>query len=147
MPTDISLITSNCLSYKTRKLSRTLTRLYDTELASIELKSTQFTMLCHLLKYAPIKSGDLAQRMGLDSSTLTRNLQTMIAAKWATQKLGSDARSRIISITQKGRDKHQEASIHWQVAQRRAVDLLGIERFNVLNSLLDECNTLLNLDT
>ena len=143
MATDINL-NNNCLSFKTRKLSRSLSRLYDAQLANIGLKSTQFTLLCHLMKYSPVTSGELARHMGLDASTLTRNLQPMICAGWAIQNSGSDARSRINSITSAGRDKQQEANIHWRAAQQRTVNLLGLERFHALNLLLGECNKILD---
>ena len=59
------------------------------------------------------------------------------------QNFASDARSRIVSITPSGRDKHQQADIQWCTAQQRAVDVLGLEHYFALNLLLDECNSML----
>ena len=102
-----------CTNFKTRQLGRLLSRHYDAELAKVGLKTTQYSLLSHVLKLGDIAPGELARQMGLDASTLTRNLQPMLAAGWVVQEPGLDARSRCIRLTQAGRDIHAEAQRHW----------------------------------
>lgn len=136
-----------CTNFKTRQLGRLLSRHYDAELAKVGLKTTQYSLLTHVLKVGDIAPGELARQMGLDASTLTRNLQPMLAAGWVVQEPGGDARSRCIRLTQAGRDIQAEAQRHWKVAQQKVNATLGTERVATLHALVDECTTLLQADT
>jgi DNA-binding MarR family transcriptional regulator len=81
--------------------------------------------------------------MGLDASTLTRNLQPLLAAGWLVQEAGADARSRSVGITATGREKQAEAQRRWKSAQQQVNALLGVERVAALHQLLDECTAAL----
>lgn len=135
-----------CTNFKTRQLARVLSRHYDAELAKVGLKTTQYSLLSHVLRLEPIAPGELARRMGLDASTLTRNLQPLLVAGWLTQEAGADARSRVVTITAAGRDKQAEAQRHWKAAQQNVNALLGVERVASLHTLLDECMAALQAD-
>jgi len=128
-----------CTNFKTRQLSRLLSRHYDAELAKVGLKTTQYSLLTHVLRLGPLAPGELARHMGLDASTLTRNLQPLLSAGWLLQEAGADARSRFITITPAGRDKQAEALRHWKTAQQRINAALGLERVAALHALLDDC--------
>lgn len=132
-----------CTNFKTRQLSRLLARHYDAELARAGLKTTQYSLLSHVLALGPIAPGLLAARMGLDASTLTRNLQPLLAAGWLQQAPGADARSRQITITEAGRARQALARGHWKSAQLQVNELLGTARVAALHALLDECTVLL----
>lgn len=128
-----------CTNFKTRQLSRLLSRRYDAALAASGLKTTQYSLLSHLLQLGPIAPGELARRMGLDASTLTRNLQPLLAAGWLVQDAGPDARTRSISLTDAGRTKQAEARRGWKAAQHEVNAVLGSERVAALHALLDDC--------
>ena len=136
-----------CTNFKTRQLSRLLSRHYDAQLAPCGLKTTQYSLLSHVLHLGPIAPGELARTMGLDASTLTRNLQPLQAAGWLVQDAGPDARTRSISLTEAGRDKHVEALRCWKAAQLKVNALLGAERVAALHALLDDCTAQLEADT
>ena len=133
----------HCTDFKTKRLSRLLSRHYDTELAKAGLKTTQFTLLSHLVLQGAMTQGELAQKMGLEPSTLTRNLKLLMDKEWVTHELGSDARIRLISITATGEAKQREADQFWRIAQKTINSILGKERVEALNSLLDQCASLL----
>ncbi len=135
-----------CTNFKTRQLARLLSRHYDAELAKAGLKTTQYSLLGHVLHLGPVAPGELARRMGLDASTLTRNLQPLLAAGWLLQAAGADARSRVITLTPAGRDKHAEALRHWKAAQRGINATLGADRVVALHALIDDCAALLGGD-
>ena len=135
-----------CTNFKTRQLGRLLSRHYDAELAKVGLKTTQYSLLSHVLKLGDITPGELARQMGLDASTLTRNLQPMMAAGWVIQEPGVDARSRCISLTQSGRNIQAAAQRHWKVAQQQVNATLGTERVAMLHALIDDCTTLLQAE-
>lgn len=141
-----NLIPKGCTNFKTRQLARLLSRQYDAELAKAGLKTTQYSLLGHVLHLGPIAPGELARRMGLDASTLTRNLQPLLTSGWLLQEAGADARSRFITITAAGREKHAEAMGHWKAAQKSINARLGEARVVALHSLLDDCTALLGTE-
>lgn len=130
-----------CTNFKARQLARLLSRHYDVELAKAGLKTTQYSLLSHVLRLGPLTPGELARHMGLDASTLTRNLQPLLATGLLLQEAGADLRSRSISITAAGRDKQAEARRYWKAAQQAVNAALGAERVAALHDLLDDCTT------
>ncbi|MCX7172835.1 MAG: MarR family winged helix-turn-helix transcriptional regulator [Proteobacteria bacterium] len=136
-----------CTNFKARQLSRLLSRHYDIELAKSGLKTTQYSLLTHVMRLGPIAPGELARQMGLDASTLTRNLQPLVAGGWILQGAGADARSRLVTITTVGRGKQIEAQQHWKAAQRTINAILGAEQVSALHLLLDDCVALLESTT
>jgi DNA-binding MarR family transcriptional regulator len=127
-----------CTSFKLRQLVRRVSQLYDHELACIGLKTTQYSLLSHVLKLGPVRPGDLAAAMTMDASTLTRNLKPLLVAGWLEVTAGEDGRSRLVHITDAGRAKRAEAQRHWKAAQQRLNLLLGVERVQALHALVDE---------
>jgi len=71
-----------CTNLKLRQLSRAVTRHYDAHVAPLGLKNTQYSLLSHVVLLGPIQPSELAARMRLDASTLTRNLQPLLAQGW-----------------------------------------------------------------
>jgi len=122
---------------------RQVGRHYDAEVAKSGLKTTQYSLLSHVLHLGPLRPVDLAQAMGIEASTLSRNLKPMIAAGWLLQGEGPDARSRLIEITDDGRKKRTEAQRRWRAAQENLNELLGVERVMALHTLIDESIALL----
>ncbi|MEO5735955.1 MAG: MarR family winged helix-turn-helix transcriptional regulator [Variovorax sp.] len=127
-----------CTNLRLRRLCRLVSRHYDAHVAASGLKTTQYSLLSHVLHIGPLRPVDLARAINVEASTLTRNLKPMFAAGWLTQGEGPDARSRLIAITDAGRAKRAEAQAHWRDAQLGLNDLLGAERVLALHALLDE---------
>jgi DNA-binding MarR family transcriptional regulator len=132
-----------CTNFKLRQLARRVSQLYDAEMGKAGLKTTQYSLLSHVLRLGPIRPGDLAQAMTLDASTLTRNLKPMVDAGWLALSAGDDARSRLVHITDAGRDKRAEAQRHWKAAQESLNQLLGAERVRSIHALVDDSLDLL----
>ena len=128
-----------CTNLKLRQLSRAVTRHYDAYVAPLGLKNTQYSLLSHVVKLGPLRPGDLARRMRLEASTLTRNLQPLLAQGWLTLGPGDDARSRLVDATDAGRAKRAEAQRAWKQAQIALNERLGAERVAALHTLIDEC--------
>ncbi|MEO8279275.1 MAG: MarR family winged helix-turn-helix transcriptional regulator [Ideonella sp.] len=136
-----------CTNFKLRQLGRRVSQRYDEELAKAGLKTTQFSLLSSVLKLGPIRPGDLARTMAMDASTLTRNLKPLINAGWVDLTPGTDGRSRLVSITDNGREKRFDAQRRWRVAQDAMNELLGPDRVIALHSLIDESMSLLAAPT
>jgi DNA-binding MarR family transcriptional regulator len=128
-----------CTNLKLRQLGRMVTRHYDRYVAEAGLKNTQYALLSHVVKLGPIRPGDLAKRMQMDASTLTRNLRVLAAQAWLTVGAGEDARSRLVEATDAGHAKRAEGQRAWKAAQTALNERLGLERVAALHELLDAC--------
>lgn len=126
-------------------MSRLVSRHYDSQMAPTGLTTAQYSLLSHVLHLGPLRPVDLAREMRLEASTLTRNLKPLLAAGYVVQTDGPDSRSRLIAITDGGRDKQLEAKKHWLAAQRGLNDILGVERVQALHGLIDDSLELMQL--
>jgi DNA-binding MarR family transcriptional regulator len=128
-----------CTNLKLRQLDRVVTRHYDAWIAATGLKNTQYALLSSVVLLGPIRPSDLAQRMRLEASTLTRNLQPLAAQGWLRLGPGEDARSRLVEATAEGRAKRAEAQHAWKQAQLALNARLGAKRVAALHALVDDC--------
>jgi DNA-binding MarR family transcriptional regulator len=133
-----------CTNLKLRQLTRRVSQHYDQTLAKTGLKTTQYSLLSHVVKLGPIRAVDLAGEMRMSTSTLSRNLQPLIASGWIEVNAGDDARSRLITATPAGQDKRTEAQRKWRIAQEGINTTLGTERVLALHALIDAALELLS---
>lgn len=127
-----------CTNFKLRQLTRRVTQHYDQHLTGSGLKITQYSLLTHVDRLGPLAPGELARRMDMGASTLTRNLQPMIAAGWLAMGEGVDARSRRVHITEAGLELRRQAQRRWKAAQVALNDKLGVATVAALHALLDQ---------
>jgi DNA-binding MarR family transcriptional regulator len=128
-----------CTNLKLRQLSRAVTRHYDAYIAHTGLKNTQYSLLSHVVLLGPLRPGELARRMKLDASTLTRNLHPLVAAGWIEIGPGDDERSRAVQATDAGRRIRIEGQKAWKQAQLALNERLGLDRVAALHALIDDC--------
>src|SRR6266705_1928013 len=76
------LVASPCLCNALRQASRAVSRLYDDELRGVGLRTTQYSLLCHLRAAGEVRQRDLGGLTSLDETTLTRNLRPLIDSGW-----------------------------------------------------------------
>ncbi len=135
---------SGCTHHQLRQLARRVGLVFDGELAGVGLKTSQYSLLSALQRLGPLRPGDLARAMRLEPSTLSRNLQPMLAAGWVAMAPGSDGRSRTVSITDAGRALREQARRRWRLAQDRLNHTLGEQRVAALHALIQESLNLLD---
>ena len=133
-----------CSSFKLRQLSRRVSQHFDRIVGAAGLKTTQYSLLSHIVKLGPVRPGDLAAQMEMDASTLTRNLQPLVAQGWAEVGPGDDGRSRCVTATDAGRAKRTEAQREWKRAQLALNEQVGTARVARLHALIDECLAAMN---
>jgi DNA-binding MarR family transcriptional regulator len=129
---------NGCTNLKLRQLARVVTRHYDRFVAEAGLRNTQYSLLSHVVLLGPLRPTDLARRMRVDASTLTRNLQPLVAQGWVRLAPGADARSRRIEATAAGRAKREQGKRAWKQAQLDLNRRLGAARVAALHALIDE---------
>jgi DNA-binding MarR family transcriptional regulator len=141
---DSAVKPQGCTNLKLRQLMRRVAQHYDAEVGKTGLKGTQYSLLSYVAKFGPIRPADLAREMKIDASTLSRNLRPLIDAGWLAMGPGADRRSRLVSVTDEGREKRLEAQRRWRVAQEAINDIVGTRRVVQLHALMDECLELLS---
>lgn len=126
----------SCTCFKLRKATRALSRVYDQHLSQAGLKTTQYSVLANAAR-AALPLAELADTLGLERTTLTRNLKPLIEAGWIVLAAGADARQRIVTITAAGRAKVAEAYPVWCAAQRAVEQAVGPSTLHTLHGQLD----------
>lgn len=135
-----------CTNLKLRQLMRRVAQHYDEEVGKTGLKGTQYSLLSQVVKFGPMRAVDLAAAMKLNTSTLSRNLQPLVAAGWLVIGPGADARSKLIAATPLGRDLRARAQQHWRVAQEALNARLGVDTVLALHAMLDDVMLRLSSD-
>ena len=125
-----------CTCFKLRKLTRAMSRLYDQHMAAAGLKTTQYSVLSHAAR-APLPVAELADRLGMERTTLTRNLKPLQDAGWIVLRPGADSRQRIVTLTEAGMDKLKLSYPAWCGAQRAFEQLVGRDAVLALHGQLE----------
>lgn len=121
-----SEILRNCLFTRTRQIARVLTTIYDQALRPFGISAPQFTLLVLVHELGPISRADLGRRNHHDRSTLTRNLQPLLAQGWLSEGTPEeDGRTRPLSVTAQGKALLRSAAPAWATAQAKAKALMG----------------------
>lgn len=117
--------------------ARAVTRLYDEELRDSGLRATQVSVLVAIAVDEVMSIAALAKFMGMDRSTLTRNLRPL--ERDGLVKLGIEGwrRSRTVEITKKGRSRLKDALPLWEKAQAALRRKLGDKRWDLIHDDLD----------
>jgi len=134
---------STCVWRRARRTARRLTRLYDRALAPGGLTAGQFDILANLFSASLTRArrvaiGELAERMGMHATTLTRDLGPLVARGLAVRvTTAADRRVRLVELTPAGREALKAAVPLWREAQRRVERELGPEAVQTLSASLD----------
>lgn len=106
-----------CALATTRRAARLLTQLYDGHLAEHGIEAAQFALLM-TIEASPDKGQmAIAVALGMDKTTLSRNLKVLRSRGWVLSQKGSDARSKSLALTQEGRALLVRARPAWKRAQ------------------------------
>ena len=132
-----------CTCLRLRRTTRNVTQLYDRLLQPAGLTANQFGLLARL--YAASLGGSdgmsigvMAESIGMDPTTLNRNLKPLEAMDWVRVVPDStDARVRKVRMTDEGQRTLLKALPFWRQAQARLRKSLGLQAVTDLNALLD----------
>ena len=121
----------NCSCFNLRRAARRVTQVYDHALAPSGLKATQFALLAVLegdVAGEGIAMTRLADKLGMDRTTLTRNLGVVERDGLVTVRTGDDPRSRLVALTPVGRAAIERAAPHWAKAQAELARHIGTDQ-------------------
>jgi DNA-binding MarR family transcriptional regulator len=127
-----------CTCFLLRKLTRRVTQAYDQALAPAGLTITQYSLLVHLARGEGGSVSALAGRMGMERTTLVRNLKPLVAAGWARYGERHGGKPAALELTAAGRARLRGAAPLWERAQDGLEARLGAKSVAALHALVDE---------
>lgn len=125
LKTSDALNPADCVSSTLRRAARTAARFYDDALRPSGLRSTQFTLLGALKTLGAANIGELSERLSMDGTTLTRNLEVLVRRGLVENLSVDDARVRNVGLTSTGEEAFDNAAPLWREAQRHVLAALG----------------------
>lgn len=133
---DLDTLSRTCANSHLRQAARIVTRAYDRALSPAGLRSTQFSLLAAVSQGEPRSITELAGTLGLERTTLSRNLKLLEKDGLIRISPEGYKRARTVEATVEGRERLGQALPYWKRAQGEMVRRLGPVRFLELRNLL-----------
>jgi DNA-binding MarR family transcriptional regulator len=121
----VDRIAASCIAVRLRLLNRVVTNLYDEALRPLGLKVSQMNVLVVAARLGMARPARVSELLHLDISTLSRNVDRMMARGWLEAVPEEDARTQPFRLTDQGRKLLERAIPAWEKAQEQAAELLG----------------------
>jgi DNA-binding MarR family transcriptional regulator len=118
-------VVATCLGYRTRKLARTVTRLYNDCLRPLGLNITEMNLLAAIAAQRSVQPAKLGRAMELEKSTLSRNSSRLVERGWVEIRDHPDDRGVLLALTARGNQMLLNALPAWKEAQQRAQSLVA----------------------
>jgi len=127
-----------CACFNLRRASRLVTQRFDRVLRGSGLRATQLPILMAAYQQEDIRLIRMAGILGMERTTLTRNLALLARRDLLRVDEGFDRRERRITITPKGVKLLDLALPLWKKAQSEVVDAVGPKKWDAMLSGLHE---------
>jgi DNA-binding MarR family transcriptional regulator len=127
---------AHCVSHALQRTARRVAAVYADELRDCGLSPGQFPLLQTLeASGGGASMSVLADRLGMDRTTLTRNLGPLEKAGLVTRgRAAGDGRVRLVRITDEGRSRLAEGRIAWRRAQALTLKRFGDDAWRNLET-------------
>ncbi len=119
------LIAGECLAVRVRMLNRTITGIYDDALRPHGLTAGQLNILVVIARRGPISPGEVARRLNMEKSTVSRNIERMRKNGWLTVMAAESGHKQQLTLTRQGKTLLERLVPAWDEAQTRARAVLG----------------------
>jgi DNA-binding MarR family transcriptional regulator len=124
--TDARALVDSCAGWNSRLAARRITQFLDRELAGLGLGVAQLGLMAQIAVASDDTLGALAQRTGLEQSTLSRNLRTLEGQGLIEVVLvETDLRRRAVWLTEAGARRLEAAIPVWRRAHARLAKVLS----------------------
>jgi DNA-binding MarR family transcriptional regulator len=121
----VDRVAGECLAARVRILNRAITGVYDEAMRPLGAKVSQMNILVATARLGVARPGRLCEILHMDTSTLSRNAERMVANGWLEVVPDADARAQPLRVTNAGMDLLRRALPAWEQAQARAREILG----------------------
>ena len=131
----------NCTCFNVRRVSRVITQFFDEEVRRRGIRPTQTPILRALQARTGWGMADLSEWLGMERTTLLRNLRPLQRDGLVRAKGGGRGGHVELEITAKGRAILAKILPAWRSAQDKVVATLGEERWSTIIRDLEEVAT------
>jgi DNA-binding MarR family transcriptional regulator len=131
-------VASICSCVQLRRAARAVTQVFDGVMQPSGLGIAQFSVLRTISRREGMKIKELAARLSLDPTTLTRNLKILEKRGYVKLASGADQRSRAVNLTASGRAAMRGAVRLWESGQKKIRGRVGARRMDEFLSVLAE---------
>ena len=114
-----------CVGAQMRRASRALSSAYNDAFREAGIRITQWPLLAALRVAGSMTLGDLADAVGTDPSTMSRNIRPLVRDGLIDLVDVDDGRKRHARLTPKGLATFKRAYPMWKSVQDRILELLG----------------------
>jgi DNA-binding MarR family transcriptional regulator len=128
----------NCLTFNLQRAGRNLVRGFEDAARQSGVTAPQFTTLSLLGGFGELTVSQIADRMGTDRTTLTRNLAVMSRKGWIAESEAEDRRLTVWRLSPEGRATLETALPIWRRFQGGLVDKIGQDKALALLTTLKE---------
>jgi DNA-binding MarR family transcriptional regulator len=133
----------SCLGFNLRKADLAVMQIFDEEVRSLDLRCTQFGLLMVARVMEPVALSQLSDHLGIDRTTLSRNLKPLEKRGLVRVVSGEDRRERKLSLTPEGHRLLLKAHSAWSRTQARLVKLIGKTELDRLVDQLQKVTALI----
>ncbi|MDL2219821.1 MarR family winged helix-turn-helix transcriptional regulator [Ruminococcaceae bacterium OttesenSCG-928-O06] len=125
MPQEQQVEKLPCYAIRLRRAATTVTEHYNRALQPFGITINQFSLLAGVAAMDGCSVNELAARVGLDKSTLVRNLRPLFAQGYIVDTAAPGRRNRQLALTPAGRVLLQQAREVWHSTQKALKARLG----------------------
>lgn len=129
-------VNSPCYCLMLRRAASSVTDMYDKALAEYGITLNQFSIIINLNNMSMATTTELAQQIGLERSTLVRNLKAIMAMGYIENVSGENERNNHLRVTSSGRHLLKLTIPVWQSVQDKISESLGSENAALLMDML-----------
>jgi DNA-binding MarR family transcriptional regulator len=122
------IIAADCLAVRVRLLNRTITAIYDDALRPLGVTAGQLNVLVIIANRGPISPSEIARRLNMEKSTVSRNLARMRDNGWttvATVATGESGHKQRLTLNGRGKALLERSLPAWEEAQSQTRAVLG----------------------
>lgn len=129
-------VNSPCYCLMLRRAASSVTDMYDKALAEYGITLNQFSIIINLNNMSMATTTELAQQIGLERSTLVRNLKAIMAMGYIENVSGENERNNHLKVTSSGRHLLKLTIPVWQSVQDKISESLGSKNAALLMDML-----------
>ena len=133
----VDIIADECLAVRVRVLNRVISAIYDEAFRPLGATVGQMNILVAVVKLGPIAPRDLARRLSMEKSTLSRNAERMRSHGWIEVQSDDSQRGLLLRARPKGRKLLERAVPLWKEAQASTRAMLGQRGAQSLHRIAD----------
>jgi DNA-binding MarR family transcriptional regulator len=126
---------TGCVNAKLRRLHRLLNQQYQKAYKPFGLQGTMVPIMFIVGKMPGTNQKTIAQRLVLDQSTMSRDIQKLQTKGWITVEKGTDPRNSELYVTNEGYKVLEKVAPVWEKMHQQTSALLGSFNIQLIDQL------------